>query len=164
MSTLYELTEELKLLLFLAEDPETDEEALRGSMEAITGELEIKADGYAKVIRQLESDKAGIKAEKDRLDKRTKAIDNNIQRMKSALQGAMELADKPKFKTELFSFNIQNNPVSVVIDTEDVYSIPEDYLTYKAPEPNKTAIKDAIKNGKEFSFAHLEQSRSLRIR
>lgn len=164
MSTLYELTEELKLLLFLAEDPETDEEALAGSMEAVIGELEDKADGYAKVIRQLEADKAGIKAEKDRLDKRAKAIEGNITRMKTALQGAMELAGKPKFKTELFSFNIQNNPASVVIDTEDVYSIPEDYLTYKVPEPNKTAIKEAIKNGQTFDFAHLEQSRSLRIR
>lgn len=164
MSTLYELTEELKLLLFLAEDPETDEEALAGSMEAVVGELEVKADGYARVIRQLEADKAGIKAEKDRLDKRAKAIDGNISRMKAALQGAMELAGKPKFKTELFSFNIQNNPASVIIDTDDVYKIPEDYLTYKAPEPNKTAIKDAIKSGQEFDFAHLEQSKSLKIR
>lgn len=164
MSTLYELNNELMMLLIMAEDPETDAEALMGSMEAVMGEVEIKADGYAKVIKQLEADMEAIKTEKDRLIKRSKAIENNILRMKQVLQTSMELADKPKFKTELFSFNIQNNPASVVIDTDDVFSIPEDYLTYKDPEPNKKAIKEAIQNGETFNFAHLEQSKSLRIR
>lgn len=164
MSSLYELNNELKLLKIIAEDPETDEEALLGSMEAVVGEIEVKADGYAKVIRSLEADMAAIKVEKDRLIKRSKAIENNISRMKQVLQTSMELADKPKFNTELFSFNIQKNPAAVVIDTEDIFSIPEDYLTYKDPEPNKKAIKEALQNGEALDFAHLEQSQSLRIK
>ena len=163
MSTLYELNNELMELLILAEDEEVDIEALQGSMDAVMGEVEVKADGYAKVIRQLEADKEGIKAEADRLSKRAKAIDNNIKNMKKLLQTSMELADKPKFKTELFTFNIQENPVSTVIDVEDITQIPEEYIK-NTPSINKAAIKDAILQGKEINFAHLEQTTSLRIK
>lgn len=164
MSTLYELNNQLLELLMMAEDPDVEEDVLKDTMEAVEGEIEVKADGYAKVIRQLEADKAGIKAEKDRLDKRAKAIDGNISRMKAALQVSMELCEKPKFKTELFSFNIQNNPVSCVVDDSvDINQIPEEYLKI-TKTINKTALKEAIQNGQEFDYAHLEQSRSLRIK
>ena len=41
----------------------------------------------------------------------------------------------------------------------------DDLLTYKQPEPNKSAIKDAIQAGEEIPFAHIEEGgQSLRIR
>jgi hypothetical protein len=53
----------------------------------------------------------------------------------------------------------------VVIDVEDVRDIPEDYLKFKEPEVDKTAIKAAINHGVELTgIAHLEQKFSLRIR
>jgi hypothetical protein len=53
----------------------------------------------------------------------------------------------------------------VVIDVENVRDIPEDYLKFKEPEVDMTAIKAAINDGVDLSgIAHLEQSQSLRIR
>ena len=41
----------------------------------------------------------------------------------------------------------------------------DDLLTYKQPEPNKSAIKEAIQSGAEIPFAHIEEGgQSLRIR
>jgi hypothetical protein len=69
--------------------------------------------------------------------------------MKATLQEAMELTGKTKFKTDLFSFGIQKNAPSVVIDAADIRDIPEDYLKFKEPEVDKTAIKNAINASKD---------------
>ena len=166
MASLYELTSDYMELLELAEDPDIDEQAFLDTLEGIEGALEDKADNYAKCMRMLEADANGIKAEEERLAKRRKTIEGNVSRMKSALQYAMEATGKTKFKTQLFSFNVQNNPASVVMDEPDVANIPERFLKYKDPEIDRKAIKDAIKAGDEdaMDIAHLEQTRGLRIK
>lgn len=165
MANIYELTQDYLRLLEMAEDPELDPEVIADTFEGIEGELEIKAENYAKVMKNLEGDIAALKAEEERLAKKRKAIENNIKRMKGTLQEAMELTGKTKFKTELFSFGIQKNAPSVVIDAADIRDIPEDYLKFKEPEVDKTAIKNAINAGVNFEgLAHLEVSQSLRIR
>ena len=166
MATIYELTSDYLNLLELAEDPDIDELAFMDTLEGIEGALEDKADNYAKIMRMLETDAKGIKAEEERLAKRRKTIEGNVSRMKSALQYAMESTGKVKFKTTLFSFGIQNNPASVVMDEQDIENIPERFLKYKDPDIDRKAIKDAIKAGDQdaIDIAHLEQSQSLRIR
>lgn len=165
MATIYELTNEFRYLYELAEDPETDQELLEGTLEALEGELEYKADGYAKVMKQLEADAAALKAEEKRLTTRRTACENNVKRMKQALQYAMETAGKPKFKTDLFSFGIQKNPVAVVIDEQYIENIPEEYLIPQEPKIDKTKMKEDLKAGKDLKgICHLEQTESLRIR
>lgn len=164
--TLYELTNDYMELLQMAEDPDTDEQAFLDTLEGIEGALEDKADNYAKVMRMLDSDALAIREEERRLKARREAIENNIRRMKSALQYAMEMTGKTKFKTTLFSFGIQNNPASVVMDESDIENIPERFLKYKDPEVDRKAIKDAIKEGDQdaMDIAHMEQTKGLRIR
>lgn len=165
MSNLYELTQDYLQISSMMEDPELDPQALLDTMEAVEGALEIKAENYAKVIRNLEGDIAAIKNEVERLSAKRKTLENNIKFMKSALQMSMEVTGKTKFKTELFSFNIQKNAPAVVMDVEDINDVPEEYLKYKDPEIDRAAIKEAINNGADLSgIAHLEQGQSLRIR
>lgn len=164
--TLYELTNELQQLLMMAEDPDVDPEILQDTIEGVTGEIEVKADGYAKVIRQLEADASGLKAEIDRLTARKRSIDNSVERMKEALKNAMMIADKTKFKTELFSFNIQLNPAKVVID--DPENIPRGFLIPQEPKVDTAAIRKSLQDEQEAQIwngiAHLERSTGLRIR
>ena len=162
MSTLYELTNDYLTLLDMAEDPDIDEQALIDTMEGIEGEIEIKADGYARVMKQLEATSANLEFEEKRLMNRRKTIDRNIKRMKQALQDAMVATGKPKFKTDLFSFMIRKNPASVVIDRETC--IPPEFLIPQDPKIDKKAIKAAIDRGDDITFAHLEQGESLIIR
>jgi hypothetical protein len=165
MSTLYELTEDYMNLLALAEDPDIDEQAFMDTLDGIEGAIEVKADGYAKVMRQLEADAAACDAESKRLKNKSKTIDNNIKRMKTALQYAMQATGKTKFKTALFSFGIQKNPASVVMDEQYIENIPERFLVRKDPEINRKAIRDAINAGEDLEgLAHLEQTESLRIK
>ena len=160
--TLYELTEDYMNLLELAEDPDIDEQAFTDTLEGIDGALEDKAEGYAKVIRTLEGDAAACDAESKRLRNKKQTIENNIKRMKSALQMAMEATGKTKFKTALFSFGIQKNPASVVIDHAG--QVPANYWIPQPPELDKKAIKAYLKENEGVEWAHLEQTESLRIR
>ncbi len=165
MSTLYELTEDYMNLLELAEDPDVDEQAFKDTLDGIEGALEDKADNYARIMRQLEADAAACDAESKRLRNKKQTIENNIKRMKQALQYAMQATGKTKFKTQLFSFGIQKNPASVVMDETYIENIPERFLVRKDPEINRKAIKEAINNGEDIGgIAHLESTESLRIR
>ncbi|MBE5996576.1 MAG: siphovirus Gp157 family protein [Lachnospiraceae bacterium] len=162
---LYEITDQYLQLLELAEDPEVDPEVLADTMEALDGDFEEKADGYAKVIAQINADADAIKKETDRLTARRKALENSAKRIKDTLQMAMIACDKRKFKTTLFSFGIQKNPASVVMETDNVFEIPAEYLVMQDPTIDKNAIKDALKNGVDLTgIAHFEQGESLRIR
>lgn len=163
--TLYELTAEYQQLLELAEDPDIPEEALADSLEALGMDIEDKADGYAKVIAQLNADAAALKAEIDRLTARKRTIERNVDRMKESLKSAMILTGKTKFKTELFSFNVQKNPVAVVIDEQYIENIPEEYLIPQDPKVDKQKLKDDLKAGRDLEgIAHLEQTVGVRIR
>ncbi len=162
MSTLYILTGEYLQLLEMASDPTVDEDCLQDTMEAISGEIEEKAENYAKIIRSLEVNVDGIDAEIKRLTEYKKTMNNNVDRMKKALQSSMEATGKVKFKTQLFSFGIQNNPARLVVD--DISKVPERFLIPQEPKVDNTAIKNALKDGAEFDFARLEQTKSLRIR
>jgi hypothetical protein len=77
----------------------------------------------------------------------------------------METTGKTKFKTELFSFNIQKSAPAVVIDLEDLSKLPSQFIKQRDIEADKTAIKDAIQKGEDLGgIAHLEIKNSLRIK
>lgn len=159
--TLYELTEEVYRLYEFAEDPEVDDEVFKDTLDALTGDIEVKSDGYGKVIRQLEADQKAIESEIDRLESRKTTIKNRIKTMKESLQAAFMALDIQKMKTDLFTIYIQKNAPSVIID--DPESVPDEYYKVKK-ELSKTTIKEAIEAGEDIPFAHLEQSESIRIR
>jgi len=162
MSTLYQLTEAYQELLSMALDPETDPEALADTMEAIDGEIEVKADGYAKVMKELKAIADARKAEAKRLLDGAKSVEANIDRMKAALMTSMKLTGKTKFKTELFGYGIQKNPPALKIDMPD--RVPEEFLIPQEPKVDSAAIKKELKEGVVYDWCHLEQSESLRIR
>ena len=163
--TLYELTSEYLELLAMLEDPDVDEELINDTLEALGGELEVKADGYARVMRQIDSDAKAIKTEEERLANRRKSLENRSAALKSRLQQMMEITGKVKFKTELFSFGIQKNPAAVVMDEQYIENIPECYLIIQEPKIDKQKIKEDLKAGLDLEgIAHLEQTESLRIR
>ena len=163
--TLYELTDELMQLLELAEDPEVDPEVLEDTLAALTGEIEDKAVGYGKVIRQLESDAVALKAEEARLNNRRKTLEANVKRMKESLFTTMKVMNRQKIDTELFKFSIRKNPAAVVMDEQYIENIPEEYLIPQEPKIDRAKLKEDLKAGKDLDgIAHLEQGESLTIK
>ena len=138
------------------------------TLESIEGEIEDKADNYAKLIKEFEAEAEKFDKESKRLADKRDAIKNKVSRMKRSLEQAMIVTGKTKFKTELFSFGIQKNTPSVVLsfddkDAAEIDKLPDRFVKV-TKTVNKTAIKDAINAGEDIGFAHLEQSESIRIR
>lgn len=162
MYKLYELTGDILRLYNMLEEDEIDEEVFNDTLESLELELEDKADGYAKIIAALNNDVSAMDFEIKRLTERKRTVNNHIKNLKKNLEQSMIVTGKKKFKTSLFSFNIQKNPPRLVIDDE--MAIPDEFLIEVEPKVDTALIKEAIKNGKEYEWAHMEQTEGLRIR
>ena len=167
MPTMYEITADMAFLYELMEQGELDPIALRDALTVSKEELAIKLDSYTKVIKEIEAENDAIDKEIARLQAKKKTNVNHISNMKDAMKYAVLTAEpeKKKIKTELFSYGVQNNVPSVVLDEQYIENIPEEYLKFKEPEVDKKKIAEHIKAGVDLTgIAHLEQTSSLRIR
>ena len=161
MSNLFDLTQNYKQIYDLISEGE-EAEVYLDTLESIDDAIEEKADGYAGVIRQLESDNDGLTKEIKRLQDRKKSNDNGISRLKENLQLMMEQTGKTKFKTNRNTFRISKNPASLKILDEK--KIPKKYFIEQEPKLNSQILKKEIKDGIEIEGAELVQTESLRIR
>jgi hypothetical protein len=159
---MYELTADYLEVLELASNPDIDPQAITDTLEAINAEIEIKAENTAKVMRELEEMAAALKAEEQRMNARRKSIENNVERIKAGLYNAIKATNKTKFRTDLFSFNIQKNPAKLVIDDES--KIPKKYYVPQPAKLDMAKLRDDLKAGAVRKYAHLEQGESLRIK
>lgn len=163
--TIYELSEAYSTLQALLEDPDADQEVVKDTLEAMEGELEEKAESYARIMKNFEGAINGIKAEEARLKAKREAMEKSITTLKSRLQEAMVTTGKMKFKTELFAFNVQNNggalPVVVDVKTEEL----PDELVQITEKPDLKAIGEYLKTHPDSKYAHYgERGQSLRIK
>ena len=152
---LYELTDQYDEVINLLYDGETDEQTILDTLESIEGEIEDKADNYARIIKNLSAEAEMVK-EADRLDRRRKSLEARADWLKRTLKANMEFIGKTKFKTALFSFSIsKNGGKQPMMITENLGEIPNKYLIQQDPLINKEAIRELLKE-KEVDWARLE--------
>lgn len=166
MSRLYELTSDLLVLQEMLEDS-VEDEVLTDTLEAVQGEYEIKLEAYCKVIKNLEADIVGIKAEEKRLADKRKVLENNIERLKKAMFDSMKATNTPKVKGTLFTVAIQKNGGKIpVIQAENAdLSILPDQLVVVTEKPNLDAIRETLEAGLTVEgFTLGERGESLRIK
>jgi|SRR5690625_56627 len=156
---LYELSSNYQQIQAMIED---GQEGLEDTLESLNDAIEDKAVGYAKIIRNLEAQINAIKEEEKRLSDRRKSLENNIKRMKVSLEENMINNNMKRIKTDLFTFNIQKNPLSVQVVNEHL--IPKGYFVEQEPKLNKKEILQDYKNGVVIDGVEFKQSESLRIR
>lgn len=162
---IYELTADFLRLQEMIEDPDVESDEIQALMDELNDQIEKKADGYAKMIRNLEGNLAAVKTEQQKLAEKKNLLEAGIKRLKDDLQASMIATGKRKFKTDLFSFNIQKNggadPVVVDVATDE---LPDD-LVIISEKPDLKAIAAYIKETGDITFAHFgERGESLRIK
>ena len=148
-------------------DQETGEIFDPEQLDALQIEREQKLEGVALWIKDLKAEAEAVKAEADKLNARKKAIDNKVESLKTWLMYAL---GGEKLKTPRCNV-YQTHSQKVVIDDEKamidmLMSSPsgEKFLRIKEPEIDKNALKDSLKQGYEYEFAHLEETEGLVIR
>lgn len=154
MSTLYEITGDyLRLLEMLEEEENIDPQAFANTLEGIEGEFEVKADNYARIIKELRAESKKYAAEIGRMQARMETLANNEKRLKQHLYNSMKSTGKLKFKTDLFSFGIQKNGGTQPIEVNE-FSVTKSYMKMV---PDNAKIRKALESGEKLSFAVLKE-------
>lgn len=153
---LYELAEQYEILQDMMYDPDVDEQIVRDTMEALWGEIEDKADGYAKIILDMKYDMEALQAEERRLQARRQNLDARQKWLKENLMANMEAIGKTKIKTALFTVSIQKNggKEPLIIDG-NIDDIPGKFLIPQPPVVNNDAVRELLAE-KQVDWAHLE--------
>lgn len=164
---LYELSENYITVLDLLREKslESDEESLqvyKDTLEAIEGAFEDKAENYAYIINQLNSDEKMLSDEIKRLMERKQRIIKNRSRLKETLKEQMETTGKTKIQSPKVTIWIQSNPSKVEIKDESL--IAKKYFIKQDPVLDKQAIKEALKEGHKVRGAELIQTTGLRLK
>lgn len=163
MRALYDIDQEILDCV----DLETGEILDGERLTALQMERERKLEGVALWVKDLKAEAEAVKAEADKLTARKKALDNKIDSIKTWLLQAL---NGEKLKTPRCNV-YQTHSQKVVIDDEKalidmLMSSPfgEKFLRMKEPEIDKNALKDSMKQGYEYEFAHLEETESVVIK
>lgn len=152
--TLFDIAGEFEQLYMLATQEQLDEQLFNDTLEALTGELEVKSAGYVAVINQLDMEAKKAKELSDAFKLKADARTNAIGRMKDALKVAMTKIGTDKIDTGDFTIKLQKNggKQPMVVDGD----VPNDYLKVIYERDNEK-IRNALEDGEELPFAHLEE-------
>ena len=139
------------------------------TLDGMEQELVRKAENVAVYIKNMEAEAKTLKAEEDKLKARRQAKEGSAKRMREYLMSCMKQANISKIDEPKAVISLRNNPESVEISDENEFigwaaAKHDDYLRYKAPEINKTAVKAALKSGAAIPFAVVTRSQSLTIK
>ena len=144
-------------------DMETGEVIDAEKLDALNMERDSKIENVVLWIKDLKAEAEAIKAEKLALAERQKVAENKVESLKKWV--AYALGGK-KFSTAKCAVSFRNTE-SVEVTEEGLEALMnghDDLLTYKQPEPNKKAIKDAIKDGLSVAGVQLVQNVSTIIK
>ena len=144
-------------------DLETGEVIDTERLDALNMERDAKIENVACWIKDLRAENEAIKSEKQKLDSRRKVNDNKIESLMGWLNYAL---NGTKFKTGKCAISFRTSE-SVEVTEEGLEALMKEHdelLTYKSPEPNKKAIKDAIKDGLSVVGVQLVQNVSTIIK
>lgn len=166
---LYELTNDYTSLLQLIDsDTEIPDDALADTLESIGLSIADKADGIACILKDIDGDIAKLKAEEDRLAERRKVKKNTYDRMKQYLSDELQRAGIGKIETERNKITFRKSEQVRISDEaafiEWAETEADNMLSFSAPKVNKTAIKDAIKNGKTVRFAEIVENQNIQLK
>ena len=157
--TIYEINEGILNCI----DPETGEIIDIDKLNELELERDAKIENVACWIKELKAEAEAIKAEKLALAERQRVAENKAESLKKWLAYALQ---GEKFKTAKCSVSFRKTE-SVEVTDEGLSNLMKEHdelLTYKAPEPNKKAIKDALKDGLSVEGVRLECNTSVIIK
>lgn len=166
---LYELTSDYQALMnMLDEGTDIPTEAIADMLEAITAEIEVKADNIACMLKNLDAEVSAIKAEEARLAERRKRKQATYDRIKQYLSDELQKADVAKIETARNKITFRKSE-SIDITDESAFIVwaeedRDDLLTFAQPKINRTAIKAAIKDGAKITGAQIVEKQNIQIK
>ena len=154
MATLYEIEQAIMDCV----DLETGEIIDIEKLDQLQMDRDVKIENTALFIKNLLSDADQIREEEKKLADRRRVCENKGKSLKEYLSGYLS---GQKFKTPRAAISYRK---SESVNVSDIGKIPEEYLKHKDPEPDKTAIKAAIKSGQTIDGAEIIVNQNIQIK
>ena len=156
---LYEIDEAIMACI----DAETGEIIDADKLDKLTMERDAKIENVALWIKDLKAEAEALKNEKQALAERQRVAENKAESLKKWLAYALQ---GEKFKTPKCAISFRKSEAVEVTDEglNNLMKEHDELLTYKAPEPNKTKIKQALKDGLSVAGVQLVQNTSTIIK
>lgn len=166
--TLFQIAREYRHITDVLQDSGCDPQALTDTLEGEAWPLEVKAQNIGFVIRNMEALAASMKEAERQMAERRKATEKRAAALIEYLKTGMEIAGVSKLETPHFALTIKKNPPSVEVWDEN--QVPAEFMRVPPPPPpppaapDKVAIKEALKAGREVPGALLAQGTRLEIK
>lgn len=155
---LYEIDERIQNFFLNNIDEETGEILNYEELETLQMEREKKIEDIALAYKNYLADAKALKEEKEKLAQRQKQVEKTAENCKKYLEYALQ---GEMLKTPKVSITYRKSEVVVI---ENGANLADNYLTFKEPEPNKTAIKNALKSGEVIQGCSIEARRNIQIK
>lgn len=163
--TLYELTADFVEGLNAYDAAETEEERadIANWLINVKGDLDTKADAYARIIKNKQAEAKALKEEADRLTAKRKAAEALIDRLKAALLGAMQETGIEQIGTSIGKWRLQYNPVSCEVVNPEY--VPVRFLIPQPAKVDKAALIEEYKRtGEIIDGVEFHKEQGIRFR
>ena len=165
MNTLYDIAAEYRQTADKLADLDLDEQTIADTLEGMSGALEVKAQNVVMFARNLEATATAIKEAETAMAARRKAIEHRAAGLRRYALSAMQVAGVQSIECPYFKLSVRKNPPAV--EVFDAAQIPAQFMRTPEPPPpapDKKAITEAIKAGKEVPGARLVSGERLEVR
>ena len=160
----FEVAAQYRHLAELLAERHDDDQVIADTLESCAAPLDEQLENLAKMVRNIEAADSGVVHTIESLEARHAALQRAAERGRKIILDVMQLAQRERVTTALFSLAIKKNPPQVVVDCEA--DVPPMYFTQHQappPTPNKRAIAEALKAGEPVPGVHSEQRVRLDI-
>ena len=165
LPALYELVGQHRELARLAESDDIDEQTLRDTLEALEGDIQLKAQSCAAVVANLSAWAMTIDGAAQKLAERAARVHKRAEWLRAYLLANMQQAGISKIETAELVATIRKNPAAVQI--MDGAKVPDRFMVTPEPpppRPDKKALAAALKAGEQIDGITLVQSERLEIK
>lgn len=165
MISLYELSAEIRAVLESIMDDDTDSaevDALLEELDALHAGRDRKLEGYAHVIRNSDATAKALREEAKAFIARAVSLEKLSGRLKARAQMDMESHGETAVTAGQFTFRRQASPPSVEVQVP-VEALPVEFHKVVV-SVDKTALKEALSQGRSIEGAELRRGEHIRIR
>lgn len=154
---------EIDNAMFSLIDEETGEIKDYEAFEELQMQKEEKIENVALWYKNLIAESKAIREEEKALSERRKSLEHRAESLKNFVN---QMLQGNKFATSKVAISYRKS-TAVEVDDEFIdYAMKNnsDLLTYKQPEPNKTAIKEMLQGGFDIPHAELVERNNMSIK
>lgn len=162
---LYDLSLEFRAAADKLADLNLDEQTLLDTLESLSGDLDTKVLNTVALSRNMDATAKAIKEAEAEMAKRRQALENRVARLKDHILASMMVAGIHKIESPYFRISVRDNPPAVEIYEPGL--IPAEFMRQPEPPPpapDKKAIAEALKSGREVAGCKLTVGKRLEIR